>query len=210
VRRSLFWLIGLVIAGGLCWLCPPFRIVPLNRAQQQQLRGAFDAPAFARAFWDQKLLPTTARAVPVTDLLTALAEDPATARQRLGRALGLTSTTCFFVWGSGRIIAVDHEGISIVPENVPAGAGVRLLTGLLFGNTVRDSTGLLDVNQFPNSQDFNAISAELNHLVETRVLPALRTHAAIGKLVRFTGCLELGDGPAPTVLQVIPVKVEWP
>jgi predicted lipoprotein len=210
VRRSLLWLIGLVIVGGLSWLCPPFRIVPLGEAEQRQLRGAFDAPAVARAFWDLKLLPATARAVPVAELLTALAQDPSRARQRFGRALGLSSTICFFVQGSGRITAMDKEGINVALDDVPAGTGVRLSTGLLFGNTVRDATGLLDVSEFPNSQDFNAVSAELNRLVETRVLPALRNHAAIAKTIRFAGCIELEEGPVPRALQVIPVKVEWP
>jgi hypothetical protein len=27
----------------------------------------------------------------------------------------------------------------------------------IFGNTVCDATGLLDANEFPNSQDFNAL-----------------------------------------------------
>ena len=210
MRRVLFWLIGLVVVGGLCWLWPPFRIVPVGQAQQKQLHGAFDAPAFARAFWDQQLLPATARAVPVAELLSGLAQDPAAARQRFGRALGLTSTTCFFVQGSGRITAADKEGISVALDGIPAGTGVRLSTGLLFGNTVRDATGLLDVNAFPDSRDFNAISAELNRLVETRVLPALRNHAALAKGIWFAGCIELEEGPAPKTLQVIPVKVEWP
>jgi predicted lipoprotein len=210
MRRFLLWLIAIFIAAAFCWLCPPFRIVPLGQAQQKQLRGAFDAPVFARAFWNQRLLPATARAVPVAELLTVLAQDPAIARQRFGRALGLTSTACFFIKGSGRIVAIDKEGISVALDDVPAGAGVRLSTELLFGNTVRDATGLLDVNEFPNSQDFNAISAELNHLVETQVLPALRSHAAIGKKIRFAGCIELEEGPAPKTLQVTPVKVEWP
>ncbi len=209
MRRAFFSLIGLAIVGGLCWLCPPFRIAPLGQAQQRQLRGAFDAPAVARAFWDQKLLPATARAVPVAELLTALAQDPSGARQRFGRALGLSSTTCFFVHGSGRITAFDKEGIRVVLEDAPDGTSVRLSTGLLFGNTVRDATGLLDVNEFPNSQDFNALSAELNRLVETQVLPALRNHAAVGKRIRFAGCIELEEGSAPKTLQVIPVKVEW-
>lgn len=210
MKRVFLWLTGLLLIGGLCWLFPPFRIVPLGQAQQKQLRGAFDAPAVARAFWDQKLLPATARAVPVAELLAALAQDPAGARQRFGRALGLSSTICFFVQGSGRITAVDKEGIRVALDDVPAGAGVRLSTGLLFGNTVRDATGLLDVSEFPNSQDFNAISAELNRLVEIQVLPALRNHAAIAKTIRFTGCIELEEGPIAKTLQVIPVKVEWP
>jgi predicted lipoprotein len=184
--------------------------MPLGQAQQKQLRGAFDAPAVARAFWDQKLLPATARAVPIDELLSVLAQDPTMARQRFGRALGLSSTICFFVQGSGRIAAMDKDGINVALEDVPAGTGVRLSTGLLFGNTVRDATGLLDVNEFPNSQDFNAVSAELNRLVETLVLPALRSHAATAKTIRFAGCIELEEGPAPKTLQVIPVKVEWP
>jgi predicted lipoprotein len=210
MRSFSLWLVGLGIVGGLCWLYPPFRIVPLGQAQQKQLRGAFDAPAFARAFWNQRLLPATARAVPVAELLTVLAQDPATARQRFGRALGLSSTTCFFVEGSGRIVSIDNESISVALEDVPTGTGVRLSTGLLFVNTVRDATGLLDVNEFPQSQDFNAISAELNHLVETQVLPALRQHAAVGKKIRFAGCTELGEEQVPKVLEVIPVEVEWP
>ena len=104
---------------------------------------------------------------------------------------------------------MDKEGISVALEDVPLGARVRLSTGLLFGNTVRDATGLLDVSEFPNSQDFNTVSAELNHLVETEVLPALLSGAAIGQRIRFAGCIELEEGPAPKVLPVIPIKVEW-
>jgi predicted lipoprotein len=210
MRRVLLWLLAVLAIAALCWLCPPFRIVPLGQAQQRKLRGTFDAPTIARAFWDQKLLPATAGALPIAELLTALAQDPTVARQRFGRVLGLSSTICFFVKGSGRIAAVDKEGISVVLDDAPDGTGVRLSTGLLFGNTVRDATGLLDVNEFPNSQDFNAISAELNHLVETEVLPALRNHAATAKAIRFAGCIELEEGPVPKPLQVIPVKVEWP
>ncbi len=209
MRRVLFWFIGLVIIGGVCCLCPPFRIVPLGQAGQKQLHGAFDAPAFARALWNQKLMPATARAVPIAELLTSLTQDPTAARQRFGRALGLTSTICFFVRGSGRIVAVEKEGVGVALDDAPAGSGVRLSTGLLFGNTIRDATGLLNVNDFPNSQDFNAISAELNRLVENQVLPTLRSHAVEGKRIRFAGCVELEEGPAPKILPIIPVKVEW-
>ncbi len=210
MRRLLFWTIGLLIVGGLCWLFPPFRVVPLSQAQRRRLGAAFDAPAVARAFWDQKLLPATARAVPIRELLIVLAQDPAVAKQRFGRALGLSSTTCFFIQGSGRIAAVDKEGITVALEDVPAGTGVRLSTEPLFGNAVRDATGLLDVNEFPNSQDFNAVSAELNRLVEADVLPALRSHAAAAKIIRFAGCFEVEEGPVPKTLRIIPVKIDWP
>jgi predicted lipoprotein len=81
--------------------------------------------------------------------------------------------------------------------------------GLLFGNTVRDGTGLLNVNDFPNSQDFNAISEALNHLVETRVQPKLREQAKVGSVVAFAGCAEVNDGSTDLrPLRVVPVSVE--
>ena len=105
MRRLSLWLLALFIAAALCWLCPPFRLVPLGQAQQKQRQGAFDAPAFARTFWDQKLLPATARAVPIAELLTGLAQDPAAARQRFGRALGLSSHLLLLHPGFG----ADHR-----------------------------------------------------------------------------------------------------
>ena len=60
-----------------------------------------------------------------------------------------------------------------VTEN-STNAEITLQTGLVFGDAIRDGTGLLNASDYPNSQDFNDISAALNHLVETRVLPDLR------------------------------------
>lgn len=65
---------------------------------------------------------------------------------------------------------------------------MRLETGPVFGNVLRDGTGLLDVNDFPNSQDFNALSSEINRRVEEQVLLRSRL-VAIGD-VQFT----LSDG----------------
>jgi predicted lipoprotein len=83
-----------------------------------------------------------------------------------------------------------------------------LLTGLIFGNSVRDATGLLDVSKFPNSQQFNAISSELNALVESRVIPGVRSNAAPGHVLRFVGCAEIADEVSDVVpLKVVPLKV---
>jgi len=46
--------------------------------------------------------------------------------------------------------------------------------------------------------------------VETRVAPALRAKAAVGKAIRFAGCAELEEDAKPDVLPLIPIKVEWP
>lgn len=210
MRCALSWLLfGLVLAV-LCWLFPPFHVVPLQQARKQQQEGAFDAATFAVKFWEKQLLPATSKAASATEVLSLLARDPDAARKRFGRSLGVSSAVYFFLKGSGQITAIEKESIQIALDGSESKKPVKLFTGLLFGNTVRDACGLLNVSDFPNSQDFNDLSSELNRLVETRVFPDLRQHAAVGKSIRFTGCVELAEGSPPNVVEIVPVKIEWP
>ena len=210
MRCALSWLlIGLVLAA-LCWLFPPFHVVPLQQARKQQQATAFDAAVFAATFWEKQLLPATSKAASATEVLSLLAKDPDAGRKQFGRSPGLSSAAYFFVKGSGQITAIEKDRIQITLGNSEPKLQVGLLTGLLFGNTVRDACGLLNVSDFPNSQDFNDLSSELNRQVETRILPDLRQHAAVGKSVQFTGCVELAEGPPPKVVEIVPVNIEWP
>ena len=82
-------------------------------------------------------------------------------------------------------------------------------SGILFGNTVRDGTGLLDVNEFQNTQDFNAISTELNRRIEADVLPTLREIATSGTEIEFSGCAQVSDESTDlNPLRVVPFFVE--
>lgn len=81
----------------------------------------------------------------------------------------------------------------------------------MFGNAVRDGSGLLDISDFANVQDFNAISAEINSRVESKVFPLLQANAVVGKVVHFVGATEVADSAgAPSGLQLVPVVIEFP
>ncbi len=80
-------------------------------------------------------------------------------------------------------------------------------TGNVFGNAIRDGAGVVNVSDYPNSQDFNAISSEIDRRVEERVLPGLRSAATVGKSVRFVGCAEVTDEAADLhPLHVVPLS----
>jgi predicted lipoprotein len=200
--------VALVLAW-LFWRYPLFHVVSLKQAQQQQA-AAFNAETFARTFWDAQLLPAVDRAHDLNELLTALAADPSAARKKYGRSLGLSSTAAVFIKGAGKVAAVEEEAVVVALEGTSGARQVRLATGLLFGNAVRDGTGLLDVSAYSDSQHFNDLSTELNRIVETKISPALREKAAVGKAIRFAGCVELEEEAAVENLQIVPVKVEWP
>ena len=209
--RRIIWIIILLVAVAIwCWLLPPFRVISLRQFRQTEQQAVFDGAAFARNFWDQKLIPATATATDAVSLSASLARDYPAAQKQFGHSPGFSSTTSFFVKGSGSITAVDKDAVHVALDGTTNAPAIELPTGLLFGNVVRDASGLLNASDFPNSQDYNAIAAGLNHIVETDVLPALRTQAAVGKTIRFTGGVELDEDTKTDPWTVVPVKIDWP
>jgi predicted lipoprotein len=165
--------------------------------------AAFDPVAFAAKFWTEPLATAAARAPAATVLLADLSRDAAAAAKTHAHRVGLGSAAYYFVRGTGRITAVERGRLLVEID----GATVALRTGPVFGNVVRDGCGLLDVNQVPGLTEFNALSAELNRLVEEKVQPTLK-NAVVGATVTFAGCAEAPEtapagGPLLTFIAVV-------
>lgn len=205
--RAVRWSIAAAVIAGICWLFPLFRIVPLKTVEAEKAASAFNATGFAERFWTNQLLPSLEKTVTAGTLLTAIQSDPAAAKKKFSRSVGLSDGYFYFLSGSGRVIALSDDGVSLAVTSGSTNAEVVLQTGLIFGDALRDGTGLLDASSYPNSQDFNDISAALNHIVETQVLPGLRQQAKVGATISFAGCAEVDDESADLKpLKVIPVQ----
>jgi len=207
--RWLAWLIAIAALAALCWAFPLLHVVPLKQATEQKQAGGFNAVRFVEKFWNETLVKSLNKAVAAEVLLPAIRNDPAAARKAHARQLGLSESYTYFVSGRGRVLAVSDDEIALAITPGVTNAEIALQTGLVFGNTVRDGTGLLNVNDYPNSQDFNDISAELNKLIEMRVQPKLRERAKVGATIRFTGCAEVSDDSTDLrPLKLIPIQAE--
>ena len=199
---------GLAVAG-LLVAFPPIRLgskQAVAATSAAAAAGAFDAVAFGAEFWRDRLLPAAAAAPAAGPLLADLRRDPAAAARTHGRQVGLGQAAYYFVRGTGRVTAVERSRLLVEID----GATIALRTGPVFGNAVRDGTGLLEVNQAPGLAEFNALSAEINRLIEEHVQPALRAGVAVGASVTFAGCAEAPEtlpvsGP---LLTFIPVSAE--
>ena len=204
------WLLAatLAVAALAVWRFPLFHIVPLEKAGAPQPAARFDAAKVAAEFWEKKLPSAVDRAPELSALLAALAKDSAAARQQYGRALGIGGATLFLARGTGRVTALEDDAVVVTSDR--PGPPVKLATGLIFGNTVRDVTGLFDVSAYPDSQDFNELSTQLNALVEGKVASALKRAATVGKAIQFAGCFELEEGAQLEALAVIPLRIGWP
>ena len=195
------------VAIGL-WFLPLFHVVTLQNARHATAAAAFDADAVVEKLWREQLLKPDLRALDAAQLVKLLREKK-TAAAELGRRLGLSRTTCYFVAGTARIASVTNDSLSLALEG-DAAPSVVIETGPVFGNAIRDGSGLLEVSAFPNSQDFNAISTALNRRVEEDVLPSQRAKAAVGARVRFVGGAEVDDPASALPLRVVPIRIEWP
>jgi len=209
MQRPLQIVLVLVGLGVFFWLMPPVRVVRMHNVKGLTPTGSFDAARFVEQFWTNQLLPAVSRATPADELIALLRTNAAAARQKFGRSIGLSQTCNFFMAGTGTVVGVSDTEVLVAVTPDATAPDIALQTGLIFGNAVRDGTGLIDVNDYPNSQDFNAISAELNRLIEQHVVPRLRQIAKPGARIRFAGCAELsGETTAPLPVRVVPVFAE--
>ena len=206
MKRTVVTVLSLVAMAALLWLFPLVHIV---RLADEKPSDSFDAAKFAKDFWTDKLMPALTNAADATTVLSALREDPASAGQQYGRKVGISRSRFYFVRGTGKIVSIEPQGIGLSLGSAEE-AEIVLQTGLLFGNAVRDATGLTSASNFPNSQAFNDASTELNHLVETQVLPSLKQQAQVGRRVRFVGCGEVrADARDLAPLKLVPLEVHF-
>jgi predicted lipoprotein len=195
----------------LCWVFPPIHIRSLKQVKAAVASATFNATDFVAQFWNAKLLPAANQAADANAVLAVIATNPEKVRGQFGRTVGVSSSYFLFLRGSGRVVSADEDGIglSLKPQGNDVDISVPL--GLVFGNAVRDGTGLLDSSSYPNAQEFNDISAALDHIVETQVLPEFQSVAKVGGKVSFVGCVEVADPDSdlkPLKLSPISVKAE--
>jgi predicted lipoprotein len=209
MSRFVFPIVVIALAVAATSLIPQlhlFRVVPLLEREAKKQAEGFDAATYAEDFWENRLTPALAEALDVATVLAALKDNPAAARGELGRTVGLSRATFFFVRGRGTIVAVEKSRLGVALEGDSDLPDVWITTGPVFGNALRDAPGLLQSQDFPNSQHFNELAAELNALVESRVLPPLREAAEVGAPIEFVACVEVPGGSVSQPLEMIPLS----
>jgi len=211
VNRTVRWSILILAIAGVCWAYPPVRFHSLKKTQQTQTAAVFNAKDFVGLFWKDTLLPATANAADAAKVVDAIHADPKKVRDQFGRTVGVSSSYFIFIHGSARVVSVASDSIGLSVKSTGNDADIVVPIDFVFGNAVRDGTGLLDSSKYPNAQEFNDISAALNDVVEKQVLPEFQRVAKVGGRVQFSGCAEIADESTdlkPIKLTPISVKAE--
>jgi hypothetical protein len=199
---ALPWIAGCVL---LLVLFPPFHVRPLG-VVPAAAPGTIDVPRFAQRFWVEKLEKSAITPIDMREVLGLLTDPQAADRTPLGHRTGIGGKPYFFIAGQGRVVAIDSAGVWMSGDGSDH-RQLLLATGPIFGDALRDATGLLQLDDFTSS-DFNALSAALNRRAESVVQTLLHSSVRPGSRIDFVATAAIDDAStAEPFLRLVPVRV---
>jgi predicted lipoprotein len=220
-RKHLLYLLGLAALVLVLGSSLEFRRLDDKRAEERASR--FSPAEYARDFWANRLPAALSDSQAADELIPLFNTDMKAAVER-GRTLGHSRVHAYLLAGSGRIVAVQKEGLLVSVLAEDSGPQVLLCTGrYISGNAVRDASGLIDVSAFSDTMKFNRISAEINRIVVREVIePFLDREPQVGMTVRFVGAAEVAEEATERtpfggreqpegawhLLRVVPIRLE--
>ena len=167
---------------------------------------AFNLEHYVAETWETKFPGVIASAPDLAVILTVLDTDPNRAFQEYGKKLGISKTWYFIAKSRGAIEAVEDEYVVV---KIAGNKQVHLATAFIFGNAVRDGSGVVDIDDFVNMTDFNNVSIALNTKVKEEIIPGLLKIAAPGVNIEFTGAFEINEEKVNTNnIRIIPLSVK--
>jgi predicted lipoprotein len=181
----------------------------LDEVKTSKAATVFNAEQYAEHFWNMKLMPDLDRAIDLPGLISLLSTDPSGAFGKYSHALGIGNLRYFLVKGKATITSVNEDDVSLQLQNGNDAQHVTIATEYIFGNAVRDATGLININEFRNTMDFNNVSAEINKIIRAKVLPSFKANAKKGNIIRFVGAIELNrEHFNLSRIEIVPVSID--
>jgi predicted lipoprotein len=169
----------------------------------------FDATAFSKKLWDEKLPAKLDSAIELTSLIRAIEANPADAFAKHSNAMGIGNYRYSLIKATGVVAVINEDEIVMQVNHADSLMIVNLATEYIYGNAIRDASGLVDIKDFSNSSDLNSISEELNKIVRVSVLPPFKKQVKPGDHVEITAAVELNKEHINfRDIELIPVRIK--
>lgn len=169
----------------------------------------FDALAFSKKLWEEKLPLRINSAVELTTFIKAAKANPNDAFSKYTNALGIGNYRYALIKAEGVVTDVNEDDITLQIKIGDSLMTAKLATEFIYGNAIRDASGLVDVRDFPNTMDLNNISEELNKMVRNTILPPFKAAVKKGDKLIVTGAIEIHKEHIKwSELEIIPVQLQ--
>lgn len=147
------------------------------------------------------------RSIPINTLIEGLQENGASYIKDNGNKLGISDDYYFMVESTGTIEEFKDENFLLrLDDN---GATIHIATDFIFGNAIREASGLFSIGDYQNTMDFNNISILLNDHVRDSLLPDFIRLAKKGGHIYVKGAVKINiKNIDVNQLRVIPVVLD--
>ena len=177
----------------------------ISEMQVSKIATVFDAKAYAKTYLLEKIPAAKKEAVAVADLLSAM-KDSKKAFKDFSHFQNEGDMKYFFVKGEGKVTAIDEEFVTL---KITSEAEIKLAIQYIFGNTSRDCSGLISIDDFSNTMDLNNVSEEINKLIKSEIVAPFKTKVQKGDSISFLGGIELSQSnPKTDKMEIVPLQLE--
>jgi predicted lipoprotein len=167
----------------------------------------FNAKAYANKYLNTMLPAISGKAIGIDKLLAGLQASPQKTFDTYSNAMDIGSTRFFWVKGKGKITNIDESDIYLQTDSNHT--IIKIAAEYVFGNAIRDASGLVHITDFTNTADLNNISAEINKIIRQQVLPPFKAKVKKGNEVEFTGAVEFNSSHLNiNDAEVVPVSLK--
>lgn len=206
-KKWLKYIVLIAVAGLLAYNSVYFKKLD---AKKEVAAIGLKPAEFAQKFWTNQFIPYCTNAVEINSFIKMLKENPEKTFKEYAYTTRIGSSSCFLIKGEGKIVSIKEDDVIVAAKFGTDISEVQLTTGMYFGNAVRDVTGKINMGDFSNTSDYNAVSSELNKIVSTQVVMPFKTKAVKGETVQFVGCIEINKEHINTDnIQILPVQINY-
>ena len=169
---------------------------------------SFNPKSFASDFYKNKLLPRADSAVDLNVLISILKTQPDEAFKKYSNALAIGNIRYFLVKGEGIIHSKSDDAVIVKLKGDRGETNVNIAIEFVYGNAIRDASGLMNLNDFSNTAEFNSISESINEIIRKEVLPSFVRDADVGSDVKFVGAIEINRKYVDiSLIEILPIDL---
>jgi predicted lipoprotein len=203
MKKEIKYLMYVVLTGIVIYTSVYFR--PLDEKLAESHVIEFDANSFVAGIWKDDLVKVFDEAIDIRRLISKLQNEPEKTFNEEAHSLGIGNIGYFKISGTGTVLEVNENNVMLQVGDLL----VELETEFIFGNAIRDASGLIRINDYNETSEFNSISESINDRIRSEVIPGFRASVEKGDEVFFKGAIELNKAHLDlTRPEVIPISIQ--
>ncbi|MDI9871946.1 DUF2291 family protein [Flectobacillus roseus] len=170
---------------------------------KQKKESNFDFAKYSQDLYQQIL--SKSQAVDLSQLLSSFAAKDHASVSKYGNRLGIGSSAYYLVKCQAKILEVQGYRLKVLTaDNRP----LEIDTKFIFGNAIRDASGLVKLTDFKTTAEFNKISESLNTIIREKAIPDEIKTVKVGDTIDLVGAVKLGEKQEDLLnLSVLPIKI---